>query len=56
LCERHRFCQFGCLLGQLGQVLPMLRRQPLRRPEDQPGGPARGEPAPWRASVTVGNG
>ena len=48
LRERHRLRQLGRLLGQLRQLVVILRRRPLRRAEDQPGGPTRGERASWR--------
>ena len=48
LREHHRLCQCRRLLGQLCQLLVILCRRPLRRTEDQPGGPTRGEQAPWR--------
>jgi hypothetical protein len=37
----------GGLLGQLRQLVVILRRRPLRRAEDQPGRPTRGEPVSW---------
>jgi hypothetical protein len=43
LRERHGLCQRGGLRGQLCQLVAILRRRPLRRAEDQPGGPARRE-------------
>jgi hypothetical protein len=48
LRECHRLCQFRQLPGQLRQLVVILRRRPLRRTEDQPDGPTRGEQAPWR--------
>jgi hypothetical protein len=43
LCEPYGLRQLGCLRGQLRELVAILRRRPLRRAEDQPGGPTRGE-------------
>jgi hypothetical protein len=47
LRERHRLRQVGRRLGQLCQLVAILRCRPLRRTEDQLGGPTRGELASW---------
>jgi hypothetical protein len=46
LRERHGLRQFGRLRGQRRQLVVLPIRGPRRRTQDQPGGPARGEPAP----------